>query len=949
MSFCFFVLFFAVNLSAKAAETTEIGTNTGIGYDDEFQTIPIGFDFKFYDNTYSQAYVHTNGFLTFTAPHSATNDLSSNAVGYYSTSQPIPTNPTTNLSNKMNRNFIAAFWDDLVMAPPTDTRPVLGQNAPFQPSIYYKTVGTAPNRVLIVQWTNMYFFNSTTPMGTFQVYLYEGSNDIQIQYRSVFGGNLSTGSNATIGIQNNMNPASGIKYSYRTANAISEKKAIRFTKVDDTISNYTMNSAAAYENFYVADNTIPAPPVLSSPTAGSVAGPGMPVLTWSPSNEAAQPDSYKLYISNNALFLNGGGNAMTTISIPDPATTSWQTTGLTDSTTYYWRVESINSNGSSISGTSSFTYDATLPVITMTGLSLTPSSLSIAEGASAATVATATYSDDSSFDVTNELAWTFSHSNIASIHNGVVSGIHAGTTVATATYGDFSAQLSITVTPVMTGLTLTPSSLSILERASATTVATATYSNASTYDVTNELVWTFSRSNIASIDNGIVSGIHAGTTVATATYGGQSAQLNITVTPVAVSLPYMTGLRVTPSSLTVPEGASATTVATATYSDASTFIVTNDLVWTFSNPGIASVRNGIVAGIHAGTTVATATYGEYTAQLNITVTPVMTGLTLTPDSLFIVAGGSATTEATAAYSDARNLVVTNDLIWTFSQPDIVSIHKGVVTGIQPGTTIATATYGEHTAQLSLTVRSRSTTSGGGTSSTTSPSTNPTPAPTTEEPRHNPFVSSVVTNIDGLISNIKQLLEANKAAKVTFTDTTSHWAASDIGIAARLHIIEGYQDGSFKPNASVTRAEFSAMIVRAFNLTAAFNSASFRDVEQDHWAKSYIEILASNNIVNGYEDLTFQPGSEITRAEMLTMISRILKLKDLSKKGAEPSFADVNSDYWAKDTIKEAANAGIIQGVSKDHFAPENTATRAEALTLIIRALKTDTAINDLLK
>ncbi|WP_171651944.1 S-layer homology domain-containing protein [Paenibacillus foliorum] len=338
--------------------------------------------------------------------------------------------------------------------------------------------------------------------------------------------------------------------------------------------------------------------------------------------------------------------------------------------------------------------------------------------------------------------------------------------------------------------------------------------------------------------------------------------------------------------------------------------------------------------------------------------PSLTSLALTPPTFYLQAGSSATMAATATYSDNSTREVTDELIWTFSTSGVASISKGVVSAMGVGTTVATATYGNQTAQLNITVVTyRSSSRGRGSSPTTgtTPTTtttpdNPTPAPLTK-PEPSPFVSSVVTSVEKLISKIKETLEANKDAKVTFTDTSSHWGAKDIAMASRLHIIEGYLDGSFKPNASVTRAEFSVMITRAFGLTAASdsNKTSFRDIDKDNWAKSYIEILTSSGIVNGYEDGTFQPNKNISRAEMLTIISRILNLKELSKNGSVSLFADVNSGYWAKETIEKAIGAGIIQGVSTDTFAPDHNATRAEALTLIIRSLKTDTIINELLK
>jgi outer membrane biosynthesis protein TonB len=240
--------------------------------------------------------------------------------------------------------------------------------------------------------------------------------------------------------------------------------------------------------------------------------------------------------------------------------------------------------------------------------------------------------------------------------------------------------------------------------------------------------------------------------------------------------------------------------------------------------------------------------------------------------------------------------------------------------------------------------------------TPAPTASPAPTPTaTPAPTASPAVpetktfSSVIKDTAQLVSILKETLEANKDAKTSFGDTGSHWAANDIALASRLQIITGYQDGSFKPNASVSRGEFSAMIARAFHLEAGQTQVSFKDLEGQSWSKAAIELLASNGIISGYQDGTFRSTQEITRAEMLTMISRILNLKALNQSGAVATFSDINNGYWAKQTIEDATAAGLVKGVSTDKFAPEGKASRAEVVSLIIRSLKTDKSIQELLK
>ncbi|MNV38778.1 Surface layer protein precursor [compost metagenome] len=81
--------------------------------------------------------------------------------------------------------------------------------------------------------------------------------------------------------------------------------------------------------------------------------------------------------------------------------------------------------------------------------------------------------------------------------------------------------------------------------------------------------------------------------------------------------------------------------------------------------------------------------------------------------------------------------------------------------------------------------------------------------------------------------------------------------------------------------------------------------------------------------------------------MVAIIGRVLNLGVISE-GAPAGFTDVGSGYWAADAIKQASSAKLIQGVSSSAFAPQNKATRAEAVTLIIRALESDSQIKELI-
>ncbi|MBS3908029.1 MAG: S-layer homology domain-containing protein [Actinobacteria bacterium] len=108
----------------------------------------------------------------------------------------------------------------------------------------------------------------------------------------------------------------------------------------------------------------------------------------------------------------------------------------------------------------------------------------------------------------------------------------------------------------------------------------------------------------------------------------------------------------------------------------------------------------------------------------------------------------------------------------------------------------------------------------------------------------------------------------------FRDTKRHWAGDYIAALADLGYISGYGDGSFRPDGLITRAEMVKMLVQAGGLRARAGASSFSDVS-DHWARDYITIAASNGIINGYADGTFKPNAGCLRSETATCVYRMV--------------------------------------------------------------------------
>lgn len=176
------------------------------------------------------------------------------------------------------------------------------------------------------------------------------------------------------------------------------------------------------------------------------------------------------------------------------------------------------------------------------------------------------------------------------------------------------------------------------------------------------------------------------------------------------------------------------------------------------------------------------------------------------------------------------------------------------------------------------------------------------------PDRNMTRAEVTTSFARLLT---EQIEANKTYSNTFSDVPkSYWAANYIGYMQQFGIVTGYSDGSFRPDAPVTRAEFAAIASRFEKLTEG--SKSFTDVPNTYWAARYINFAATRGWVTGYSDGTFKPENPITRAEVAAVTCRLLErsadqsyirshLKELR------TFADIPESHWAYWYAMEAAN------------------------------------------
>ncbi|WP_234993048.1 MULTISPECIES: InlB B-repeat-containing protein [unclassified Paenibacillus] len=178
-----------------------------------------------------------------------------------------------------------------------------------------------------------------------------------------------------------------------------------------------------------------------------------------------------------------------------------------------------------------------------------------------------------------------------------------------------------------------------------------------------------------------------------------------------------------------------------------------------------------------------------------------------------------------------------------------------------------------------------------------------------------------------------------ATKAGFSDIGAHWAEAGIKQAVSAGIVSGYPDGTFKPGRTVTRAEFAVMLMNALKPQGdGAAPLAFADKAKiGSWAQKSIMQAVQAGVVNGYEDGTFRPNAEITRAEMAVAIAKALGQTD--EAAAASGFAD-DKDIpdWAKGAVAEMKQRGMIKGKGANEFVPGGKATRAEAVTMLLNML-----------
>ncbi|MEL7656331.1 MAG: S-layer homology domain-containing protein, partial [Bacillota bacterium] len=195
----------------------------------------------------------------------------------------------------------------------------------------------------------------------------------------------------------------------------------------------------------------------------------------------------------------------------------------------------------------------------------------------------------------------------------------------------------------------------------------------------------------------------------------------------------------------------------------------------------------------------------------------------------------------------------------------------------------------------------------------------------------------------LILSLSFSMPVTSYASGNFPDTTGHWAEGFITRAFNKDIVDGYPNGRFMPDKSVTRAEFVSMVNKAFDIEGSSYETRFSDVTYSYWYYNDVLAATSTTYAGGYNDDTFRPNAPITRQEAAVMLSRILP--SYKKSGNLKSFRDYRQiDSWATSAFEKLIGRQYMGAYSDGKLHPKDPLTRAQTAKILCDILDNETII-----
>ncbi len=295
----------------------------------------------------------------------------------------------------------------------------------------------------------------------------------------------------------------------------------------------------------------------------------------------------------------------------------------------------------------------------------------------------------------------------------------------------------------------------------------------------------------------------------------------------------------------------------------------------------------------------------------------------------------ATPSATVTYT----LTVTDSLGQTGSDTVTVTVASPAVAEAGPDTWVAASrsVMLQGSASGGLPPYSYSWSPSTGLDDATSPTPQASPTDTTT-------YTLTVTDSLGQTGRDSMTLQV-----ISFSDVPpAQWAYAQIMACVQAGIVQGYSDGAYHPEYTVTRDQMAVYVARALaggdsGVGQGPATPHFSDVPVDQWAYKYIEYAYADNIVQGYADGSYGPGITVNRAQMAAFVARSI-VSPTGEAGlasytppATPSFPDVPTDFWTFKHIEYLKEHNVVSGYSDGDYHPEYDVTRDQMAVFIARA------------
>ncbi|MEH2361995.1 DUF1565 domain-containing protein [Nostoc sp.] len=227
-----------------------------------------------------------------------------------------------------------------------------------------------------------------------------------------------------------------------------------------------------------------------------------------------------------------------------------------------------------------------------------------------------------------------------------------------------------------------------------------------------------------------------------------------------------------------------------------------------------------------------------------------------------------------------------------------------------------------------------------TTSTPTTSTPTTSTPTTSTPTTpTPTTSTPTTPTPTTPTTPTPTTPTTPTPTVELTDTSNHWAGGFIRELVKLGIVNGFPDRTFKPDATMTRAQYAALLVKAFNPSSNRPAIKFKDVPADFWASKVIQQAYQGSFLSGFPDNSFSPNKNIQRVQVIVSLVNGLKLSGDSATAIKTFDDQAKIPEYAKDEVVKAIDKQIIVNhPNLKQLNPTRDATRAEVAVMVYQAL-----------